>query len=114
MFENTKFAWKISKERAENFLVNRYGQVMPGGNLLPVAVSIVAMLIIGYIGIMILQSTMESTTLVSGDKLYTAQQNLLNVTGTTFSMYGVLVIVFVATIIIGLLLSSFLGGGREE
>lgn len=113
MFENTKLAWKISKERAEKFLVNRCGQI-PGGNILPVAVSLIAMLIIGYIGIMILQSTTESTALVSGDKLYSAQQNLLNITGTTFSMYGVLVIVFVATIIIGLLLSSFLGGGSEE
>ena len=114
MFENTKLAWKISKERAEEFLVNRCGQTMPGGNLLPVAVSLIAMLLIGYIGIMILQSTTESTALVAGDKLYSAQQNLLNITGTTFSMYGVLMIVFVATIIIGLLLSSFLGGGSEE
>ena len=114
MFENTKLAWKISKEKAEKFLVNRCGQAMPGGNLMPVAISLISMLIIGYIGIMILQSTTESTALVPGDKLYSAQQNLLNVTGTTFSLYGVLIIVFVATVIIALLMSSFLGGGREE
>ena len=114
MFENTKLVWKISKERAEKFLIDRYGQAMPGGNIMPVAVSLIAMLVVGYIGVLILQSTTESTALVYGDKLYLAQQNLLNVTGTTFSLYGVLIIVFVATIIIGLLLSSFMGGGREE
>ena len=112
MFENTKLAWKISKERAEEFLVNKCGQV-PGGNILPVAVSLIAMLILGYIGIMILHSTSEATSLVAGDKLYSAHQNLLNATGTTFSMYGVLMIVFVAATIIGLLLVSFMGGKEE-
>ena len=72
------------------------------------------MLIVAYVGIMILQSTSEATSLVAGDKLYVAHQNLVNITGTTFSMYGVLVIVFVAATIIGLLLMSFLGGGKEE
>ena len=63
---------------------------------------------------MILNSTQEATQLASGDSLYSASQNLINVTGTVFSMYGVLIIVLIAAVIIGLLLSSFLGGGRIE
>ena len=114
MIEKIRHTWKLCKETAEEFLVDRCGQTLPGGNVMPVAVSIIAMLLIGYIGIMILQSTSESTTLTSGDKLYSAHQNLLNITGTTFSMYGVLLIVFIATIIIGLLITSFIGKGDEE
>jgi hypothetical protein len=114
MFENTKLAWKISKEKAEKFLVDRYGQTMPGSNMIPVAVSLVAMLIVGYVGITILQSTTDSTALVSGDKLYSAQQNLIDITGTTFSMYGILIIVLLSSIIITLLLTSFIRGGNAE
>ena len=75
---------------------------------------IIALLIVGFVGIMILNSTQEATQLASGDALYNSSQNLINVTGTVFSMYGVLIIVLIASVIIGLLLSSFLGGGRIE
>lgn len=62
---------------------------------------------------MILNSTQEATSLASGDDLYGSMTNLVNVTGTVFSMYGVLVIVLIASVIIGLLLSSFMGTSRE-
>ena len=61
-----------------------------------------------------LNSTQEATQLTASDSLYAASQNLVNVTGTVFSMYGVLIIVLIAAVIIGLLLSSFLGGGKIE
>ena len=68
----------------------------------------------GFVGIMILNSTQQATQLANTSQLYPSMQNLVNVTGTVFSMYGVLIIVLIAAVIIGLLLSSFLGGGRIE
>lgn len=94
---------------------------MPGSNILPVGVTIIAMLIIAFVGVMISNSIHSATKLTcvnfsngTCDTMYNASQGLLTTTGTVFSMYGVLIIVLVAAVIIGLLLSSFLGGGREE
>lgn len=100
---------------------DKKAQALPGGNILVAAVTIITLLIIAYVGIMIVDTTHEATELTqwnesaqTGDKLYNASADLINVTGTVFSMYGVLIIVFVAAIIIGLLLTSFLGGKYGE
>lgn len=93
---------------------------MPGGGILTVGVSLIAVLIIAYVGLMIVNTTHDATALTclnfsngTCDTMYNASTGLLSTTGTVFSMYGVLAIVFIATAIIGLLLSSFMGGKEE-
>jgi cytochrome b len=87
---------------------------MGAGGALTTGVVIIALLIVGFVGIMILNSTQEATNLVENDTLYNASTQLTSVTETVFSMYGVLIIVLIAAVIIGLLLSSFLGGGGMQ
>ena len=105
---------KIAFDQAKLWAEDKVAQAMPGGGVLTAGVVIIALLIVGFVGIMILNSTQEATSLTSDDSLYAASLNLINVTGTVFSMYGVLIIVLIAAVIIGLLLSSFLGGGKIE
>lgn len=99
-----KIAWEMAKVFAED------KRAQAGGGVMTAGVVVIALLIVGFVGVMILNSTQKATGLVSGDSLYGASTNLVNVTGTVFSMYGVLVIVLIASVIIGLLLSSFVGG----
>ena len=102
---------KIEKHTRE-IIADKKAQAM-SGSVLTAGVVVISLLIVGFVGVMILNSTSEAKGLESGDDLYNASQDLVNVSGTVFSMYGVLVIVLIASIIIGLLLSSFAGTGRE-
>lgn len=103
--------------KRKNFLRDRKAQT----GVLQAGVVIIALLLVGYIGVMILHSTSEATgldtewneTTQTGDRMYAASHDLINTTGTVFSMYGVMVIVVIASIIIGLLLTSFMTTGKE-
>ena len=74
-------------DKMDKLAQNKHGQAITG-NVLTAGVVIIALLIVGFVGIMILQSTTDATSLESGDSLYASMQNLENVTGTVFSMYS--------------------------
>lgn len=78
----------FAHDKMNKLAQSKHGQAITG-NVLTAGVVIIALLIVGFVGIMILNSTSEATALTVNDSLYESMQNLENVTGTVFSMYGV-------------------------
>jgi len=92
-------------------LYNKSGSM----DMVQTGIFLVVLLVVLYVGVNIIDNVQDASTLVSGDALYDTQQDLINVTESSYSMAGIMPIVMIAVAVLaGLLAVLYLFRGRGE
>ncbi len=101
----------MAKANTKSLFTDKRGSM----DMVQTGIFLVVLLVVLYVGINIIDNVQSASTLAAGDDLYTSQQDLINVTESSYAMAGIMPIVMIAVAVLGGLLAVlYLFRGRVE
>lgn len=97
-------------EQFKQFLTGADKAQMGGQDLPGVAIVLVIAGVVGFVGLQVMSTVIDTTNLTSGDPLYNASTSLESAVGDAWGLFGVAFIVVILSVIIVYLYG--LRGGR--